>query len=153
MIIEVSRLHDGNNWLFVLFFQTKDDDDDWGEDFSEDAVKQRMEELSDAAKGLAMTDDLEKSPQERLDMFFQFVKVCIYMQHSISMSRPTVRYKRSWFVPHCISSTFIGKIIDVIVQKWWDNVGFPYMTWMTDFNTLIWARRPTAYNICDDITL
>ncbi|KAL5008882.1 hypothetical protein ScPMuIL_014463 [Solemya velum] len=54
--------------------ETKEDDDDWGEDFSEDAVKQRMEELSDAAKGLAMTDDLEKSPQERLDMFFQFVK-------------------------------------------------------------------------------
>lgn len=51
-----------------------DDDDDWGEDFSEDAVKQRMEELSEAAKQMALTDDLEKTVEERLNIFYHFVK-------------------------------------------------------------------------------
>lgn len=50
------------------------DDEDWGEDFSEDAVKQRMEELSDAAKNMAFTDDLEKSQEERMDILYRFIK-------------------------------------------------------------------------------
>jgi len=51
-----------------------DSDDDWGEDTSDAAVKARMEALSGAAKTLTITDDLEKSPQERVDMFYSFVK-------------------------------------------------------------------------------
>lgn len=52
-----------------------DDDDDWGDDFTEEAIKKRMEELSDAAKGLAFTDDLEKKPEERLNMVYEMVKL------------------------------------------------------------------------------
>ncbi|KAK3092957.1 hypothetical protein FSP39_009335, partial [Pinctada imbricata] len=51
------------------------DEDDWGEDFSEEAVKKRMEELSDAAKQMAFTDDLEKTQEERLNMLYKFVQV------------------------------------------------------------------------------
>merc|ERR1719330_1328987 len=51
------------------------DDDDWGDDFTEEAIKKRMEELSDAAKGLAFTDDLEKKPEERLNMVYEMVKL------------------------------------------------------------------------------
>lgn len=36
-----------------------------------------MLELSSAAANLAVTADLEKTPQERADLFFQFVKVCV----------------------------------------------------------------------------
>lgn len=54
---------------------SKNEDDDWGEDFSEEAVKKRMEELSDAAKQMAFTDDLEKTQEERLNMFYKFVEV------------------------------------------------------------------------------
>jgi len=50
------------------------DDDDWGEDFSEEAVKQRMEELSGAAKGLALTDDLEKTDKDRMDILYKLIK-------------------------------------------------------------------------------
>lgn len=50
------------------------DDDDWGEDTSDAAVKARMEALSGAAKTLTISDDLEKTPQERVDMFYSFVK-------------------------------------------------------------------------------
>jgi len=50
------------------------DDDDWGEDFSEEAVKQRMDELSGAAKGLALTDDLEKTDKDRMDILYKLIK-------------------------------------------------------------------------------
>lgn len=51
-----------------------DDDDDWGEDVTEDAVKKRMEELSSAAKNLALNEDMEKTVQERADLFFSYVQ-------------------------------------------------------------------------------
>jgi len=53
-----------------------DDDIDWGEDTSDAAVKARQEaELSGATKNIVISDDLEKSAQERVDMFYSFVKV------------------------------------------------------------------------------
>ena len=54
-----------------------DDDDDveWGEDTSDAAVAQRMKDLSDAAKNLAISEDIEKTPQERIDIFYSYVKV------------------------------------------------------------------------------
>ncbi|KAK3792334.1 hypothetical protein RRG08_046643 [Elysia crispata] len=54
-----------------------DDDDGWGDDdqFTEEAIKKRREELSNAAKGLAFTDDLEKSAEERLNMIYEMIKL------------------------------------------------------------------------------
>jgi len=51
------------------------DEDDWGDEFTEEAIKKRMEELSDAAKGLAFTDDLEKSAEDRLNMVYNLLKL------------------------------------------------------------------------------
>lgn len=64
--------------LFLFQKNQDDDGDDWipDEDISADAIKHRMEELSDAAKIMALSDDLEKTQDERLEMFYQFVKVC-----------------------------------------------------------------------------
>ena len=62
----------------MLSFQNdsnEDEDDDWGEDVSEEAVAKRMQELTDAAKTLAMSEDLEKTANERIDLFYAFVKV------------------------------------------------------------------------------
>lgn len=54
---------------------TGDDEIDWGEDTSDAAVKARQEaELSGATKNIVISDDLEKSAQERVDMFYSFVK-------------------------------------------------------------------------------
>ena len=41
-------------------------------------MKKRLEELSDAAKGLAFTNDLEKSSEERLNMVYEILKVPFY---------------------------------------------------------------------------
>lgn len=53
---------------------TAGDDDDWGEDTSEAAKARRMEALTTGAKGLMLDDDLDKSEQERMDIFYNFVK-------------------------------------------------------------------------------
>ena len=60
----------------------KDDEVEWGEDTSEEAQQKRMLELSAAAAGLALNADMEKTPQERADLFFQFVKVCVVCDKS-----------------------------------------------------------------------
>jgi len=61
--------------------QTNGDDDwgdedevDWGEDTSEDAVRKRMEALSGGLGGLVIDNDLEKPEVERINIFHQFVK-------------------------------------------------------------------------------
>lgn len=50
------------------------DDEDWCDDTDAEAVARRLESLTSGAKGLMLNDDLEKSPQERLDLFYEFVK-------------------------------------------------------------------------------
>lgn len=53
-----------------------DDDDDanWAADVSEEAVRARMQDLTDGAKNMTFNDDLEKSEKERMDMFYTLVK-------------------------------------------------------------------------------
>ncbi|XP_002162828.1 eukaryotic translation initiation factor 5 [Hydra vulgaris] len=48
--------------------------EDWGDDTSEEAVQQRMRTLGEGIKGLTYNNDLDKSVQERFDIFFTFVK-------------------------------------------------------------------------------
>ncbi|XP_062974157.1 eukaryotic translation initiation factor 5 [Elgaria multicarinata webbii] len=52
----------------------EDDDDDWGEDTTEEAQRRRMDEISDHAKVLTLTDDLERTIEERVNILFDFVK-------------------------------------------------------------------------------
>ena len=55
-----------------------DDDVDWGEDVSEAAVQaRRIQELSGAVSSMVVTEDLEKTPSERVDIFYAYVKVSL----------------------------------------------------------------------------
>lgn len=71
-----SRGDDGSDGDFGSVDKDGSDDfdDDWGEDTSEDAVAKRMEDLSNGAKGMTLNDDMEKTQQERLDIFYEYVK-------------------------------------------------------------------------------
>ncbi|XP_023246338.1 eukaryotic translation initiation factor 5 [Copidosoma floridanum] len=55
---------------------SKDDDDDsnWAVDVSEEAVRARLQDLTDGAKGMTISEDLEKSEKERMDIFYKLVK-------------------------------------------------------------------------------
>lgn len=50
------------------------DDDNWAVDVSEEAVRARLQDLTDGAKGMTITEDLEKSEKERMDIFYKLVK-------------------------------------------------------------------------------
>lgn len=51
------------------------DEEEWSVDTSEDAVKARMEKMTNGVAGLTMHTDLEKSSAERVDLFYKFSKV------------------------------------------------------------------------------
>ena len=50
-----------------------DDEADWGEDVSEEAVRKRMEALSGGLGGLVIDNDLEKSEEDRINIFYKYV--------------------------------------------------------------------------------
>lgn len=52
----------------------EDDDDTWTTDISDAAVRERMKDLTDGAKGMTISDDAEKSEKERMDLFYELVK-------------------------------------------------------------------------------
>ncbi|KAF7265390.1 eukaryotic translation initiation factor 5 [Rhynchophorus ferrugineus] len=51
-----------------------DDDTEWAVDVSEEAVRARMQDLTDGAKHMTISDDLEKTEKERMDIFYSQVK-------------------------------------------------------------------------------
>ncbi|XP_055600744.1 eukaryotic translation initiation factor 5 [Uranotaenia lowii] len=53
-----------------------DDDDDvnWTVDTSEEAVRARMQDLTDGAKNMTVSDDFDKTEKERMDIFYELVK-------------------------------------------------------------------------------
>lgn len=58
-------------------------DEEWSVDTSEEAVKQRQkEDLTSQVATLALTSDLEKTVPERINMFYEFVKVCVSVHPS-----------------------------------------------------------------------
>nr|XP_033807118.1 eukaryotic translation initiation factor 5 [Geotrypetes seraphini]XP_033807119.1 eukaryotic translation initiation factor 5 [Geotrypetes seraphini] len=58
----------------VVNKEEEEDDDDWGEDTTEEAQRRRMDEISDHAKNLTLSDDLERTVEERVNILFDFVK-------------------------------------------------------------------------------
>lgn len=51
------------------------DEEEWSVDTSEDAVKARMEKMTNGVANLTMHSDLEKTSAERVDLFYKFSKV------------------------------------------------------------------------------
>lgn len=51
-----------------------DDDEDWGVDMDDKAVAERLKEQTEAIQRLTMNDDLEKTANERMNLFYNFLK-------------------------------------------------------------------------------
>lgn len=52
----------------------EEDDEDWGVDTDETAVAERMREQTEAIQRLTMHEDLEKTANERMNLFYDFLK-------------------------------------------------------------------------------
>lgn len=57
-----------------MFYLLQDDDTEWVMDVSEEAVRLRMQDLTDGAKNMTINDDLEKTEKERMDLLYNMVK-------------------------------------------------------------------------------
>lgn len=51
-----------------------DDDEDWGEDSTQEAARKQLDQLSAGARSLMLNDDLDKTQEERIEIFFKFVE-------------------------------------------------------------------------------
>ncbi|XP_063295001.1 eukaryotic translation initiation factor 5 [Pelobates fuscus] len=51
-----------------------EDDEDWGEETTAEAQERRMQEISNHAKNLTLTEDLERSIEDRVNLLFDYVK-------------------------------------------------------------------------------
>lgn len=51
-----------------------DNDDGWSVDVSKEAIRARLQDLTDGAKGMTISDDYDKSEKERIDLFYELVK-------------------------------------------------------------------------------
>ncbi|KAF5287577.1 hypothetical protein FQA39_LY15854 [Lamprigera yunnana] len=51
-----------------------EDDTEWAVDVSDEAVRARMQDLTDGAKNITISDDLEKPEKERIDLLYEMVK-------------------------------------------------------------------------------
>ncbi|XP_028162112.1 eukaryotic translation initiation factor 5 isoform X2 [Ostrinia furnacalis] len=51
-----------------------DDDDNWTVDVSEAAVRARMQDLTEGAKSMTVSEDSEKNEKQRMDLFYAFLK-------------------------------------------------------------------------------
>ena len=51
------------------------EDDDWAVDVSDAAVKERMRDLSAGVKHLTVSNHVDRSQSERLELFFDYCKV------------------------------------------------------------------------------
>ena len=64
-----------DGWSDELPTANKTNENEWSTDTSAEAVRKRMSKLGVGVKGLTHNEDLEKSTEERFQIFFQFVKV------------------------------------------------------------------------------
>ncbi|XP_039756762.1 eukaryotic translation initiation factor 5 [Pararge aegeria] len=51
-----------------------DDDGNWTVDVSEAAVRARMQDLTEGAKSMTLSEDSEKNEKQRMDIFYSFLK-------------------------------------------------------------------------------
>lgn len=51
-----------------------DDDANWTTDVSEEAVRARMQALTDGVKQITVSEDTEKTEKQRLDLFYEYLK-------------------------------------------------------------------------------
>lgn len=67
----------GDSFVDTSLTEKNNEDDDstqWTADVSDEAVRARMQDLTDGAKNMTITDDLEKPEKERMNMLYEMIK-------------------------------------------------------------------------------
>ncbi|KRT80751.1 hypothetical protein AMK59_5118 [Oryctes borbonicus] len=65
---------DGGDSFAEVPTEENDDSTKWTADVSDEAVRARMQDLTDGAKNMTISDDLEKPEKERMNILYEMVK-------------------------------------------------------------------------------
>lgn len=65
---------DGDSFADTTSGENNEDSTKWTADVSEEAVRARMQDLTDGAKNMTINDDLEKPEKDRMNILYDMVK-------------------------------------------------------------------------------
>lgn len=89
LVIKLNALKKFKLWqcneILNIFDLFKDGDVNWGLDVSAEAVRARMQDLTDGAKGLTIDEDTDKTEKERMDIFYNKVYYFMIIRLSVNV--------------------------------------------------------------------
>ncbi|XP_055857640.1 eukaryotic translation initiation factor 5 [Episyrphus balteatus] len=94
-----------------------DDDDNWTTDTSAEAIRARLQDLTDGAKTMTISDDYDKTEKERIDIFYEMVKrkidekqldsVAVHKELAIEAERLDINHKATLVLAELLFSANI----------------------------------------------
>ncbi|EDL18628.1 mCG119306, isoform CRA_a, partial [Mus musculus] len=114
----------------------EEEDDDWGEDTTEEAQRRRMDEISDHAKGLTLSDDLERTVEERVNILFDFVKFCHnnkkaqrYLLHGLECVVAMHQAQLISKIPHILKEMYDADLLEEeVIISWSEKASKKYVS-------------------------
>nr|KAF6499903.1 eukaryotic translation initiation factor 5 [Molossus molossus] len=114
----------------------EEEDDDWGEDTTEEAQRRRMDEISDHAKVLTLSDDLERTVEERVNILFDFVKFCHnnkkaqrYLLHGLECVVAMHQAQLISKIPHILKEMYDADLLEEeVIISWSEKASKKYVT-------------------------
>uniref|UniRef100_A0A8C5YXE2 Eukaryotic translation initiation factor 5 n=1 Tax=Marmota marmota marmota TaxID=9994 RepID=A0A8C5YXE2_MARMA len=114
----------------------EEEDDDWGEDTTEEAQRRRMDEISDHAKVLTLSDDLERTVEERVNILFDFVKFCHnnkkaqrYLLHGLECVVAMHQAQLLSKIPHILKEMYDADLLEEeVIISWSEKTSKKYVS-------------------------
>ncbi|XP_013796246.1 eukaryotic translation initiation factor 5 isoform X2 [Apteryx mantelli] len=114
----------------------EEDDDDWGEDTTEEAQRRRMDEISDHAKNLTLSEDLERTVEERVNILFDFVKFCHnnkkaqrYLLHGFECVVAMHQSQLISKIPHILKEMYDADLLEEeVILSWAEKASKKYVS-------------------------
>uniref|UniRef100_A0A8D1Y991 Eukaryotic translation initiation factor 5 n=1 Tax=Sus scrofa TaxID=9823 RepID=A0A8D1Y991_PIG len=114
----------------------EEEDDDWGEDTTEEAQRRRMEEISDHARVLTLSDDLERTVEERVNILFDFVKFCHnnkkaqrYLLHGLECVVAMHQAQLISKIPHILKEMYDADLLEEeVIISWSEKASKKYVS-------------------------
>uniref|UniRef100_A0A2K5PJ09 Eukaryotic translation initiation factor 5 n=1 Tax=Cebus imitator TaxID=2715852 RepID=A0A2K5PJ09_CEBIM len=114
----------------------EEEDDDWGEDTTEEAQRRRMDEISDHAKVLTLSDDLERTVEERVNILFDFVKFCHnnkkaqrYLLHGLECVVAMHQAQLLSKIPHILKEMYDADLLEEeVIISWSEKASKKYVS-------------------------
>uniref|UniRef100_A0A2K6FIC5 Eukaryotic translation initiation factor 5 n=1 Tax=Propithecus coquereli TaxID=379532 RepID=A0A2K6FIC5_PROCO len=114
----------------------EEEDDDWGEDTTEEAQRRRMDEISDHAKVLTLSDDLERTVEERVNILFDFVKFCHnnkkaqrYLLHGLECVVAMHQAQLISKIPHILKEMYDADLLEEeVIISWSEKASKKYVS-------------------------